>query len=456
MAKGPRRAYDRGSRLAGRRTLEPAKASWSIALSLVLHVAVVGGVGWVAYRSLAAKEAREAERRHVDAPQAVIAIDLPGVAEGTLLADREVVPEGESPTAFGGAAVARVDTGSPGTGGDVHGARATNLAAMNDGMRLETDILSRLDRDQIQRLKTAKLRTTHEDRRSTTNPMELTFLASGKGHVAERRPDAPSDPSRGSLISGAPSVLGGRPGPSGLEDDEAPGASARAGASRAGQLLGSPGLGERASRPGAEHHAGAPIAYARPAVTQAAPSIPGIWNGRPNDTVDSDQEVANAVRSIIQASVAGGIAGDGRGGSTGASDPGAGGGHDARASVARPLGSGDGELVDWNTSDPMLLPYFRKIHAKVDPLWADAFPKSAMAELKQGTVILEFSIALDGTAKVSWPPARPSGIDAFDRNCAEAIRRASPFDPLPAQLREAGRTSLKIRAPFIAKNPIIK
>jgi TonB family protein len=99
------------------------------------------------------------------------------------------------------------------------------------------------------------------------------------------------------------------------------------------------------------------------------------------------------------------------------------------------------------------MPYLRKIHAKVDPLWANAFPKSAMLELKQGTVIVEFTVASDGAVKVAWPPLRPSGIDEFDHNCADAIRRAGPFDPLPAAL---GRSTLKIRAPFIAKNPIIK
>ncbi|MBX3200042.1 MAG: energy transducer TonB, partial [Labilithrix sp.] len=190
---------------------------------------------------------------------------------------------------------------------------------------------------------------------------------------------------------------------------------------------------------------------------EGPPTIPGIWNGRPSDTVDSDQEVASTVQSLIHASVAGGVAGTGRGGSASpAPDPGAGGGPVGRGSVARPLGSGDGDLVDWNTNDPLLLPYFRKLHAKVDPLWANAFPKSAMLELKQGTVILELTIAADGTAKVTWPPVRPSGIDEFDRNCADALRRASPFDPLPAALREAGRTSLRIRAPFVAKNPIVK
>jgi TonB family protein len=417
-------------------------------------VVVVGGVGWVAYHSLAAREARDAERRARDAPLALIAIDLPGIAEGTLTADREVVPEGEKPSAYGGAAVARVDTGTAGSGGDATGARATNLAAMDDQMRLETDALSRLDRDQVQRLKTFSRRTTHEDRRSTTHPMELTFLASGKGEHAERRPDSLSDPSRGSMVAGAASVIGGNPGVNGAEET---GSGMLSGASRAGALLGSPGVGIRDGKPGEDHRRAARITYARPAVTEAAPTIPGIFNGRPNDTVDSDQEVANTVRSIISASTAGGQGGEGRGGTAGgASDPGAGGGSSAHGSVARPLGSGDGDLIDWNTTDPMLLPYFRKIHAKVDPLWANAFPKSAMLELKQGTVILEFTISADGTAKVTWPPVRPSGIEEFDRNCAEAIRRASPFDPLPQTLRDTGRTSLRIRAPFIAKNPIVK
>jgi TonB family protein len=73
--------------------------------------------------------------------------------------------------------------------------------------------------------------------------------------------------------------------------------------------------------------------------------------------------------------------------------------------------------------------------------------------LKQGTVILEFTILADGSASVSWPPLRPSGIDEFDRNCAEAVRRAAPFAPIP---RELGRSVLRVRAPFTAHNPIVK
>jgi TonB family protein len=429
--------------------------TWPIALSIALHVVGVGGAGFFAFRSLSEKEAREAERNAVAGPRGVIAIELPGVAEGTLVADRATVPEGEVPKEFGGAATARIDNGRPGTGGDNKGERATNLAAMDDSLRRDMDITSHLDRDQIQRLKTAKHRTTHEDIRSTTQPMELTFLASGKGQRNERRPDAQSDPSRGSMHAQEAGVLGGHVGADSNDDLEALGSSA--GAARAGSLLGSPGVGVRDAKPGADHHAGAAIAHARPAVTEGKPSIPGIYNGRPNDTVDSDQEVSNAVRGIVQASVAGGNGGEGRGGSPGpAQDPGSGGGSTQRGSVASPLGSGTGDLIDWNTSDPNLVPYLRIIHAKVDPLWANAFPKSAIMELKQGTVILDVTIASDGRATVAWPPARISGIDEFDRNCADALRRASPFPPIPDVLRARGYNTLHIRAPFVAKNPIIQ
>ncbi len=429
------------------------KATWSIVGSIVAHITVLTGVGYIAYHSLHARERREAELQAKAPPVQVIAIELPSMAEGTLTADRDEVVEGAPPDKFGGAAIARVDTGVAGKGGDATGQRATNLEAVDEPLKLSPDLLSRLDRDQIQRLKTAAHRTSREDRRATTNPTELTFLASGQGEHQERRPNSPSDPSRGSLHSGAPSVVGGHPG-SAMDDVPAPGGTP--GSSRPGQLAASPGLGIRDGKAGFTHDEAARITHARPDVVEGPVTIPAVVKARPNDTVDSDQEVASTVRSLVHASVAGGIEGAGRGGSAApAPDPGAG-GSAGRGSIAHPLGNGDGEIIDWNTNDPMLLPYFRKIHAKVHPLWVNAFPKSAMLELKQGTVIIEFSIALDGSAKVEWPPVRPSGIDEFDRNCADAIRRAAPFDPIPQSLRDQGRTKLRIRAPFVAKNPIVK
>lgn len=436
--------------MSERRNLGPATAGWALAGSVVAHVGALLGVGWIAYVSLGAREARLAESR-TEPPTEVVNVELPSFSEGSLVADREIVVEGTPPEEHGGATIARVDTQTTGRGGNATGVRAVNLAAIDEPMQLSPDLLSRLERDQVQRLRTAPVRTTHEDRRATTNPMELTFLATGDGEHEERRPSAPSDPSRGSLIAPRAAVRGGHPGASESDDLEGPGGTP--GASRRGELLASPGVGVRDGQAGSRHDVAARIARGRPDVTEGPVTIPAILRGRPHDTVDSDQEVASTVRSLVHASVAGGLSGEGSGGTAGPSpEPGAG-GSAGRGSMARPLGTGDGDVFDWYTNDPALLPYFRKIHAKVDPLWRDAFPKSAMLELKQGTVILELTIAKDGTAKVSWPPIRPSGIDEFDRNCADALRRASPFDPIPASL---GKTSLRIRAPFVAKNPIVK
>jgi TonB family protein len=422
--------------------------------SILAHLVAAGTVGLAAFRSLSNQDARAVTPQGLDLKLDEGTLEVSLEPDGRELSDDTAILAGAVPRVYGGATVARLDTGAPGRGGEARGARATNLAAMNDSLSLSPDTRNRLDRDQAQRLRTARVRTTREDRRATTHPMELSFVATGTGEVAERRPNAERDPSRGSRVSpSAPSALGGHEGAKRREFSRD---ADRTGASEAGQIRESPGVGLRRAAPGADHRASARVIHARPSVAEGSPTVPGIWEGRPKDTVDSVQEVERAEPSLIHASVAGGVDGVGRGGAESPwLPPGAGAGSLAGSSVAQPMGVGDSEWFDWNTSDPMLVPYFRGIHAKVDPLWANAFPRSAMLELKQGTVIFEVTILSDGTARVAWPPLRPSGIDEFDRNCAEALRRASPFPPLPPNLTSAGRTSLRIRAPFVARNPII-
>jgi protein TonB len=224
------------------------------------------------------------------------------------------------------------------------------------------------------------------------------------------------------------------------------------GGSQEGESRGAPGAGLLQGREGTDHRRSAPVGETRPAVTQAAVSVPASARARPSDDVDSQQEVATTVRSLVLASAPGGVAGRGEGGSGGGGEAGAGGESGAGA-AAQPLGAGDGDVFDYWTTDPRLVTYFRKIHARVDPLWRDAFPKSALFELKQGTVILDVVVESDGAVSVTWPPVRPSGIDEFDRNCADAVRRAAPFPPIPPAL---GLRRLHIRAPFAANNPVVK
>jgi TonB family protein len=424
----------------------------TIAASVAFHAALGGLFSWMAFRSVDA-DAPTATIDHYApsrAPSAV-RLELPSIGEGILVEDERANPIGEPVRVNGGDIVAHLDTGSPGHGGETTASTpAVNLADRNDRLRLSPDLLSRIDRDQLQRLRVASVRQSWEDRRSTTQPTELTLLVTGSGPVLERRAPSPREPSRGVLLSPAAGVRGADIGTTSL--DVAGDLTQNRGGAQLGSIDGAPGLGLRSARAGADHRVSAPIGSARPDVTQAAVAIPAIDPARPKDDVDSQQEVATTVRSLVHASTAGGQEGEGQGGSGPGSDPGAGGAIGS-GSIGRPLGVGEADVFDYYTNDPRLLPYFRQIHAKIDPLWADAFPKSALLELKQGTVILEFTVFADGHLTVSWPPARPSGIDEFDRNCAAAIRRASPLPPIPNKL---GLRSVRIRAPFVAVNPIVK
>jgi hypothetical protein len=424
---------------------------WTWAASIALHVAGLGGFGWAAVRSW--------EPARAPAPPAVreagareIAIDLPVMTEGTLLADRPRDPTGDPPTYSGGAPVARLDQAVNGRGGDAHAEEpATNLSDRDDGISRTLDLLDRLDRDQQQRLATSRERQSWEDRRSSKQPMELTFLASGATGRAERRAPTEADPSRGGARPLAASAQGGVRGDRADEDalaEDEP----RAGASREGSRESAAGLGVHDGREGRDHRAGARVMRARPDVVLAAVSVPAARRGRPRDDVDSDQEVANVVRSVVHASTAGGALGAGRGGAGGGGDPGAG-GRAGAGSTGRPLGPGDAAWWDLNTNDPRLVPYFRRLHARLDPLWPKAFPEEEIYALHQGVAIFDVVIASDGRATVVWPPTRPSGIPAFDRNLYDVLRHAAPFDPLPASL---GVSELRVRMPFDARNYVVK
>ncbi|CAN5596336.1 hypothetical protein BH09MYX1_BH09MYX1_19430 [soil metagenome] len=420
---------------------------WIWGASLLVHGGLAAAITVAAYRSLADRDA-EARARKLGS-QELIPIDLPPVAAGDLVSDALVDSRGDEPVVTGGSNVARLDDGKLGRGGDTSATiQATNLSDRDEKLHLSPDTVSHLERDQIQRLRTAQTRASWEDRRATTNPMELTFLATGTGDRQERRSAFADDPSRGAKKSMLAAKLGGVIGAPGIDSD---GFGSHAGADVRGGTGSAPGTGVHDGREGRDHRVAAAVTSARPDVTQGPVTIPATDHARPRDDVDSSQEVATTLQSIVHGSYAGGASGEGRGGTAGAGATAAGGAQ-GNGSHATPLGLGDGDLYDLQTSDPRLLPYFRKIHAKIEPLWQNAFPKSAIADLKQGTVILEFEVHKDGSVSVKWPPLRNSGIDEFDRNCADAIRRAGPFDPIPAEL---GVTRLRIRAPFVASNPIV-
>ena len=431
-----------------RKTARGALPAWALVGSVVGHAAIVAGVGWLALRAFDQKKAASEAAAF---GRSEFAIELPGVAEGTLRSNDTHDIRGVEPTPAGGERIARVDTGVRGHGGSgASPQRAVHLEDRAEPFRYSPDLMSRLDRDQLQRLRTGSERAAWEDRRATTHPMELIFLASGIHDRQERRTPSDIDPSRGAAEAMQAATIGGALGVSARESGQ--NEASPQGASSRGATDASPGRGVDDGSPGADHRSAARVAKGRPEVATGPTTIPAITVDRPKDNVDSEQEVADVIRAQVHASMAGGAVGEGTGGTVGGGAPGAG-GVVGGGSHPRPLGTGTGDWFDLETNDPRFVDYFRKIHAKLDPLWVNAFPKSAIIELKQGTVILQFTIESDGSAKVSWPPVRASGIDEFDRNCADAIRRAAPFPPIPASMN---RSRLVVRAPFVEDNPIVK
>jgi len=418
----------------------------AVAASVALHSVLTLGPSWAPRPSLVTLAD---DGPTTAAKTTAIGLELPSVVEGIALEERPPDPVGQPPTPPSGSAVAHPDTERSGRGGEATAKQAAlNMADEDERLRLSPDLLSRLDRDQIQRLRAARSRASWEDRRSTTHPAELTLVASGIGSVKERRALAATTPSRGALVSPLANVLGSALGSEAT--DEASADAPRSGGDRAGSTSEAPGEGLREGRLGIDHRASAPVASARPSIARAPVAVLASERALPRDDLDTEQEVAETVRSIVHASTAGGVLGGGVGGSAGPGDPGAGGTvHDGLR--ARVLGD-DGTVYDSSSSDPRFLSYYRRIHAKIDALLSDAFPKSAMLNLQQGTVILEFTVFSDGHAVVQWPPLRPSGIDEFDRNCAAAIRRAAPYPPIPTALG----STLRIRSPFVASNPVVK
>ncbi|MFO0678798.1 MAG: TonB family protein [Polyangiaceae bacterium] len=427
----------------------PRIAVGATGLSVLLHLALAAT--WATLVHPASKGGADERSPNASESDAPVLLEA-ARADGTF-ADppRPRDPDGIVPRPMEGASEARPDEHRSGHGGDGRGARATNLADRDERFTRTMDLTNHLDRDQAQRLKTARERTAWEDRRATRKPAELTFVVIGHGTTPERRPASEHDPDRGLRLSELADRAGAREGREPRPGDDV---WARTGAPVAepGDRANRTGTGLAGRAPGPDHRNAAAVADVRPSVTEGPVTIPAATKARPNDTVDSEQEVSDIVRSIVHASTAGGREGEGKGGTQGGDVPGAG-ANAGPGSKATPHGLGPGDPVDFGTHDPRLLAYFRKMHAKIEPEWRDAFPREARLALRQGTVILDFVVSESGAARVVWPPTRPSGIDEFDANVAAAIRRAGPFEPIP---KELGVRELRVRAPFVASNPIVR
>ena len=410
-------------------------------LSIVGHLVAFGLTGLVLAGSLGKPPAQPLPRPAPPHVEDTVEIDLPRVVDGSVLAATTPAPPLPAlPLARGGGeGQPRPDMDHRGRGGtDTASDPALNLADRDEEMVLSPELRSRFDRSQIQRIRSARHRSSLEDWRASREPMELTFVASGRSATArpERRTQSDRDPSAGAGDSGAPRQRGGALGagevPAGVGE-----ARHEAGGPVEGVDRASPGVGVRDGATGEDHRASARVAFARPEVQEGTPSIPAAVQGRASDTLDSEQEVALALQSIVHASNAGGAAGPGHGGQNGAGPSGSG-GVAGPGSTSRALGNGVGAGFDSNPKDRRRTDYIRRVTSKLYAATAHAFPRWAAAEGMQGISIVSFTILANGSV-ASVSVTRPSGIPELDENCRQAVLRVAPLEPLPPEMGQSYR-----------------
>lgn len=355
-----------------------------------------------------------------------------------------VIPRG------GGEDIPRPDTANAGRGGSEAAPTAENLADRQDDRTLVTAVPNRFDRSQVQRIDSGRERASREDWRASREPMELTFLASGRAaNRQERRQFAVFAPSSGARAAHRAARAGGAIGapqrqPGATEPPRPEGGSVQ-GAEEA-----TLGAGVRDGLPGTDARTRAPVPLARPQVTTSTPSIPAEEKDKPQDRVDSAQEVALAQQSIVHASTPGGTSGQGTGGQTGPTTPGFG-GQTGAGSETRPNGDGRGPDLDQLARDARRNDYLRRVVARIRPFFTrDLFPKWAAAEGRGGMAIVSFVIQRDGSV-TGVRVSRSSTIPEYDENCRRALLRAVPFDPLPTELGP----QLACSFPFTSVNPIV-
>lgn len=413
---------------------------------MLLHASLLSGGAWLLARSLSGSPTPPAAKPVPTAVELEADVALPEVAAlGPEAAEPSSLPPPLEVTQ-GGRHAPRPDLDTPGRGGERTSAeQATNLTSSIDPIALERDPETERDRSQVSRLRTARFRESREDRRATPTPMELTFLATGAGHVRARRAFSASDPARGIVSGTEASTPGTKVGGQGATTTGAE-PDAAVGGPVAGSDAARLGQGAPDGRDAQEFHAAARVLFARPLVPAARASVPAEFQGRPNDSVDSNQEVAAKVSSLLHASSAGGEVGPGVGGERGGSAPGAF-GTSGMGSRSSPSGSAFGKDF---ADDPGFSGYSRALRSQLSRVLAKAFPDWAIEQGRGGHVI--FDMTLNAAGKPTGVRlVRPSGVGEYDDNVLRAVRAVSSFGRLP----QGFGAPAQFRVSWDALNPVV-
>jgi len=106
-------------------------------------------------------------------------------------------------------------------------------------------------------------------------------------------------------------------------------------------------------------------------------------------------------------------------------------------------GGGGFRLTPLNAPEVQYISYFASIKRKIELVWQ--YPYEAAVAGIQGELTLNFVIARSGKVN-SIELVRSSGSKILDDEAIRSIRKAAPFDPIPAQYKIP---SLQIRGRFV-------
>lgn len=206
------------------------------------------------------------------------------------------------------------------------------------------------------------------------------------------------------------------------------------------------GRGTRASE-AARVASGRPPVDPGPAATPAEHVDPRI-----RDDEDAELLAAQLVQSLVEATERRGRReGAGRGGTGAGGAPGSGGGR-GEGGRASAFGPGAGEFASLDTSDGRYVRWLLDQRRRVaDRL---AFPRERMLAMDQGTTVCRVKVRRDGSFEAAPELVRSSGFGDLDSAALAAIRRAAPFQPLPAELAP-GVGVLEVTMPVRFHNPMV-
>lgn len=118
------------------------------------------------------------------------------------------------------------------------------------------------------------------------------------------------------------------------------------------------------------------------------------------------------------------------------------------------LGPSTGFSAESTARERIHARYVLEIRARVNR--ALAWPRALAIRLEQGETMVAFGVAPDGRVEGPVLVTKSAGFEEFDRAAVDAVRRASPFPPFPADISDHPRQPLPVSLRVTFSNPVIR